>query len=704
MQTTVIIAEKPEVARSIAAVVGANEKHSGYLQNSKGTCVTWAYGHLARLAEPARYGWEKWSMEDIPMIPDQFMVEPAGEDQRKKQFEIVVDLFKKADRIIEATDAGREGELIFRYIYYLSGCNKPFERLWISSLTEDAIFQGLKNLKSGKQYDNLYSAGKARGEADWLIGMNYTRLMTLKAGYKQMFSIGRVQTPTLGLIVTRYRENKNFVPQPFYVPTLKLKKDGVEFTARYFDRLLSPDQAEMELLKIEEQVKCVRANVRQTKENPPKLYDLTLLQRECNRFFKFSAQHTLDVAQALYEKHKVISYPRTDSNYLTDDFEPILKGYFRFVGEKVGNLKKACERLQTEPISKLYIDSNKVGDHHAIIPIINAGADYSKLSEDERTVFFLVATRFVCSFMGPCERREQELLFVDEKEFYKTTHKEILKMGWREVSGKGEEEEKNGAILPVVENDAAVVLEKFTEEGKTTKPPLLTEDTLLELMEKAGRKIEDENLRIEMKSVGLGTPATRARIIELLFERKYIEKQKSYLLPTAKGEELFDIVKDLAVSKVDLTAEWERRLADVEKGILPYETFMKDMKAFTIETINELKKADIKVLSGSDKNTYGFCPVCGKPLFILKAGVGCSGWKKDDPQSCRFFISRTICQATLSDAELKRLADGKTTSKEYSMVSKAGNQFSAKIEIKEGRPNFIFSDNKKKIGRHEKKE
>ncbi len=690
MGLTVIIAEKHLMAVDISKAIGATEKHDGYYRNSKGTCVTWAIGHLADLAEPERYGWGKWTMDTLPMIPDKFILELSGDADKKRQFKVISDLMRQADRIIEATDPGREGELIFRYIYTMTGCTKPFERLWVSSLLEDSIMEGLKNLKKGTDYDRLYMAGKARGEADWMIGMNLTRAMTLKYNRSKVYSIGRVQTPTLGLIVSRYREHTSFVPKPFYVPVLELKAGETVFKARYYDKFFSTEQAEMELFKVDNTVRCVSAKVKQTKENPPKLYDLTLLQRECNRFHKFSADHTLSIAQSLYEK-KMISYPRTDSNYLPEEFLDVLPNYFGFVGERFGSLKKVCESLRKGAVSELYIDSSKVGDHHAIIPLINPMADISRLTPDENIVYSLLAYRFVCAFMPPCERREQELLFLDVKEYYKTIRKHILKPGWRELQ-QDSEEEQAGMLLNVDEGDLLPLVSKSIEEGMTKKPPLLTEDSLLGLMITAGKLIEDENLLQQMKSVGLGTVATRHAIIELLFKRGYIERQKQNLVPTAKGEELYDIVHDMDVSKVDLTAEWERRLADIEKGNLSYDEFMCDLKKYTQESVGQVKGLNVpeENLAGGMK-----CPICGKSLRMLPSGLGCSGWVKEDENSCKFFLSRTVLGAKLTDKDLNNLIEGKPSSKSYKFTSKKGKSFEAKVRLVDGKIDFMFEADKK---------
>lgn len=694
---TVIVAEKPSVAGSIAPLVGASQRKTGYLYNpDTGTAVTWALGHLVRLSDPKAYGWEKWSLADLPMMPEKFLLEVTDDPAVKARYAVVTSLMCEAQKIIVATDAGREGELIFRYIYGLSGCSTPFSRLWVSSLTDEAIREGLANLKPGNHYDNLFYAGKARSEADWLIGMNMTRAMTLKNAGGGVYSIGRVQTPTLGLIVNRFRDHEAFVPKPFYAPTIKLAVDGMEFSARYFKDYFDQDEAISVLSPLDGQVKCVSAVVKNTKERPPKLFDLSLLQRVCNDKFGYTAQQTHDLAQSLYERHKVLSYPRTDSNYLPEDFVPLLPDYFAYVGERVPNLSKFCLRLQNGPVSTLYIDGKKVSDHHALIPVINPQADYSLLNPDERNVFLTVVQRFVEAFMAPCERREQELLFVDKVEYFKHARKAVVFEGWREIAGR-DKEDSDSEILPVQEGDLVTVVDKLAAKGMTTKPPLLTESSMIALMVNAGREIEDDKLKEEMKGVGLGTSVTRSAVIETLVKRGYIERNKKNLIPTPKGCELFDAVKDLDVAKVDMTARWEQKLADVEHGELSYGEFLEQIRKYTRDLTEVSSNLKVEFSHIDPDGKAGKCPFCGKPVRITKAGAGCTGWKKDEANSCRFFISRVICGAELSDEDLRRMLDGKP-SKTHAMKSKAGKDFKAKIQLKNGRTDFIFADDTRKKG------
>ena len=588
----VCIAEKPSVAGEIAKVLGARSKKDGYYEGS-GYQVTWTFGHLCQLKQPDGYysDWKKWDMGVLPMIPPRYEVELIPDGGVKKQFKVIKDLYKRAEYIVNCGDAGQEGELIQRWVMELAGVKCPVKRLWISSLTEEAIREGFRNLRPQKEYDSLYKAGQARAEGDWLLGMNATRLYTLKyGGYKQTLSIGRVQTPTLAMIVARDKEIENFKPVPYWMLTTKYRNAVFTCTQGRFDSETRGreylEAARRNVLKIKD--------VQQKKgsEQPPQLYDLTALQVDCNRKYGFSADTTLKNIQSLYEK-KLTTYPRVDTKFLTDDIYSKCPGII----QKLSAVSDAAKGIVGKqlPKSKRVFDNSKVTDHHAIIPTGDTGA-LSGISEYERKVYDLILRRFCAVFYPNCEYAQTTVLAVAGGVDFKATGRTILNEGWRAVYAKvqkdDEEEEKNDG-----END---VLPAFTigESGQhvpslvqkmTTPPKRFTEATLLQSMETAGKLVDDETLREAMKENGIGRPSSRAGIIETLLKRGYIRREKKNLISNPAGRDLVNVIKAKMLLSPELTGMWEKKLRDIEKGTFTLDYFMDELQAQLVSIIKEVQ-------------------------------------------------------------------------------------------------------------------
>ena len=554
----VIIAEKPSVARDIALIVGAKERKDGYM-NGNGYAVTWGFGHLVGLAMPEAYGYEGFRRENLPIFPERFQLVPRQIKDGKqykddpgvvKQLAVIKELFDKSESIICATDAGREGELIFRYIYHYLGCSKPFSRLWISSLTDKAIRQGLDNLKDGRQYDNLYRSAKARSEADWLVGINASQALCLSAG-RGVFSLGRVQTPTLMMICNRYMENKNFTPQKYYQLCVQSGKDNITFAALSADKYEKKDQADSNLQQIQSSgtLQVTAADKKEAAQEPPLLYDLTTLQKEANVRHGFSADKTLSIAQSLYEK-KVMSYPRTGSRYISDDVFDIIPERIRLLAA-YPRFAAYAATLDGQPLNNRSVNAAKVTDHHALLVTENLPGE---LSPDERTIYEMVAARMLESFSGKCIM-EKTAVTLQAAGVTFSVHGSVIKVpGWRSVLNLSDEEDEDSATLPELHQGDALPIYNSEVLEKQTKPrPFHTESTLLAAMESAGKELENEEERRAMKEVGIGTPATRAAIIETLFSRDYIRREKKSLVPTEKGLAVHSIVKDKKIADISMT-------------------------------------------------------------------------------------------------------------------------------------------------------
>ena len=653
----VCIAEKPSVARDIADVLGAKNKKDGYIEGN-GYQVTWTFGHLCTLKEPHEYtpSWKAWSLSSLPMIPPRFGIKLINDPGIEKQFSIIEKLMQGAEQIINCGDAGQEGELIQRWVMQKAGAKCPVKRLWISSLTEEAIREGFANLKDQSDFQPLYEAGLSRAIGDWTLGMNATRLYTLKYGQnKQVLSIGRVQTPTLALIVKRQLEIQNFKPETYW----ELKTVYREVTFNATKGKFSSKEEGLQFLETVRNAPFIVTDVSAKKgtEAPPRLFDLTSLQVECNKKFSYSADMTLQVIQSLYEK-KVATYPRVDTTYLSDDIYPkcpkILEGLKDYTGYTASLAGKKLLK------SKKVFDNSKVTDHHAIIP---TGVYPQNLTDMEKRVYDLIARRFIAVFYPDCKFSTTTVLGEVEKVGFKATGKQILDPGWRVIFAKEQQEESKEK-----ENEEERVLPLFTigESGphvpdlneKMTQPPKpYTEATLLRAMETAGKLVDNEELRDAMKENGIGRPSTRAAIIETLFKRHYIRKERKNLIATPTGVELIQLIHEELLKSAELTGIWEKKLREIERRSYDAGTFLTELKQMvteivhsvlsdntnrriTVSTNEELvKKTAPKKRTPKKKETAATpnneeiiegkaCPVCGKGIIIKgKAAYGCSEWK-----------------------------------------------------------------------------
>ena len=602
----VCIAEKPSVARDIARIIGATSSHDGYMEGN-GFQVTWTFGHLCTLKEPHDYTpmWKSWSLSALPMIPERFGIKLIDDQGIKKQFSIIEGLMQKAERIVNCGDAGQEGELIQRWVMQKAGAKCPVSRLWISSMTDEAIREGFQNLKDQQDYQPLYLAGLSRAIGDWLLGMNATRLYTLKYGQnRQVLSIGRVQTPTLALIVNRQKEIDNFKPEPYWV--LATVYRDTTFTATK-GKFTSKEEGEAAFATIEgKPFEVTKVEKKEGKEQPPQLYDLTSLQVDCNRKFGYSAEMTLNLIQALYEK-KYTTYPRVDTQYLSDDIYPkcpqTLNGLYQ---TKFGGIPVYAEYIK--PIggkalkkTKRVFDTSKVTDHHAIIP---TGVIPQNLSDAEQKVFDLIARRFIGVFLPDCKFSTTTVLGEvkgeEETVEFKVTGKEILEPGWRAVRGvQASENTENAETESAEKNDEERTLPTFVkgENGEhkptltekwTTPPPYYNEASLLRAMETAGKFVEDETLRAAMKENGIGRPSSRASIIETLFKRRYIKRERKRLVATPTGIELIDLIREELLKSCELTGIWEKKLRDIEHQKYDAQQFINELKTQVTEIVRDV--------------------------------------------------------------------------------------------------------------------
>ncbi|TCD01721.1 DNA topoisomerase III [Pedobacter psychroterrae] len=574
----IVIAEKPSVGRELAKVFGATTKRDGYIEG-KGYSFTWAFGHLLQLAPPQEYGYIGWRRQHLPMLPKKFklgirkiktkdgMVEDPGV---RKQLDIIKKLFDEATEIIVATDAGREGELIFRYIYYFLKCKKPFKRLWISSQTDEAIKDGFRNLKPGTDYDTLFNSAHCRSESDWLVGMNATQALSISAGSRSVLSLGRVQTPTLAMICSRYLEIKNFVPQLYYQLAIQLDKDGQLFRAMSVSNFDKKEDAEALFAKIQDVGsgfanggKILTVEAKPRKEPPPLLHDLSSLQQEANKKKGFTADQTLNLLQGLYES-KLITYPRTGSRYIGDDvFAGVPALIEKLKGHK--DFGRQAEYLSSAKLNKRSVNAKKVTDHHAIL---STGEPPYQMSDDKQAIYDMVVGRMLEAFHEECIK-EITKITVESGSVFVANGTVIQSAGWRSVFNEKDEEKKdeeNPSLPKVKAGEELPVVNKALLEKQTKPKPLYNEASLLKALETSGKDIEDEELRYAMKDSGLGTPATRAAIIETLLNREYIVREKRNLVPTTKGLAVYDVVKDKKIAQSELTGQWEKRLEEIRSG------------------------------------------------------------------------------------------------------------------------------------------
>ena len=702
-----IIAEKPSVAKEIAHIVGADKREEGYMQGN-GYYVTWAFGHLVQPAMPETYGMKGFHAENLPVIPDPFVLVPRQvktENGYKPdagvlaQIKIIGKLFDSSERIIVATDAGREGELIFRYLYAYLGCRKPFDRLWISSLTDTAIREGLQNLTDGKEYDNLYHAAKARSEADWLVGINGTQALTIAAG-RGTYSVGRVQTPTLGMVCERYWEHKRFESKPFWqVHFGVVDADSgniLKFTSanRWADKGTATDIYN----KVKDTGSAIITKVatKRKVEKAPLLYDLTTLQKEANSQHGFTAEHTLSIAQKLYEA-KFITYPRTSSRYISDDVFATLPKLFKNLenhseyGEKVKLLPGS------EDYSKNSVNAAKVTDHHALLITENAAIG---LFKDEKIVYDMILCRMIEAFSADCIKDTTSVSAqVDHDVEFGISGSIIRQTGWRALSLKEKnnrldkdadatDNEVKDQVIPNWQEGQHITLSGCTiTEGKTKPKPLHTESTLLAAMETAGKEIEDDTMRQAMKDSGIGTPATRAAIIETLLKREYMVRQQKKLVPTEKGLALHSVVKNMAIANVEMTGKWEAELAKIERGEASADGFTHSIEGYTREITAELLGCD-RLFSHKDSGCQ--CPKCkqGTMQFFGKV-VRCRN------KECGMPVFKQVAGKLLTDADITDLLTKGKTRTLNGFTSKQGKSFSAAIAFDENfNTKFVFAERK----------
>ena len=686
--TTCIIAEKPSVARDIARIVGATSKQDGYMEGC-GYVVTWAMGHLIALAMPETYGFSAYKAEDLPIRPNPFQLvvrqvrkdkEYVSDPAALKQLKVICSCFDKADHIIVATDAGREGELIFRYIYQYLDCKKPFERLWISSLTDKAIREGLSNLKPGRHYDNLYHSAKARSEADWLVGINASRALSIarRGGY----SLGRVQTPTLAMVCRRYIENRDFSSVPYWKLSALMEKEGVSLKAIGITDYESKASAQTALttLRSQSRLKVESVARKVTHTSPPLLYDLTALQKDANRRQGFSADKTLSIAQSLYEK-KITTYPRTGSRYISEDVFEEVPALLRKIGKTLSN-----------PLNRHSVDNTKVTDHHAIIP---TGETPSGLSTDEITIYQMVVNRFIEAFSPDSEEERMQVRFTDGTNIFTWKACRQISLGWKVVQkGKEAEADKKedsdehilSSLPNLTEGEVLSLVNADITEHKTKPKPLYTEATLLSAMENAGKDVKEDDKRKAMAECGIGTPATRANIIETLILRDYIRRDKKSIIPTEKGLAVYEIVKDKKIANAEMTGAWELALAAIEAGKMPSDKFSQGINSY-VGTICE----ELLSLSSEQKSYPVYrCPKCGQQSVGIYAKVA-----KCRHETCGFHVFREVCGIHLSEDNIRDLISSGRTPILKGLTSKAGKKFNARLVLGEDYTTSFEFENKK---------
>ena len=683
-----IIAEKPSVAREIARIVGATKREEGYFEGG-GYAVTWAFGHLVQLAMPDGYGVREFVRDNLPVIPETFTLIPRQVKTEKgykpdsgvtTQIKVITSLFNKSEQIIVATDAGREGELIFRYLYHYIGCATPFVRLWISSLTDKAIRDGLRNLENGSKYDNLYLAAKARSESDWLVGINGTQALSIAAGHGT-YSVGRVQTPTLGMVCERYRENRRFTPEAFW--QLHIAVDGnndgtVKLSSSEKWKEKEPATALYNKVKEIGAATVTKAERKEKTEDTPLLYDLTTLQKEANAKHGFTAEQTLEIAQKLYEK-KLITYPRTGSRYIPEDVFAEIPKLLAFIGALPEWKGKVQAKVQP---TRRNVDGSKVTDHHALLV---TGEKPLFLSKEDNTVYQMIAGRMIEAFSEKCVKDTTAVTAECAGVEFIVKGSVIRQAGWRAVYG--EEDKEEISIPDWQEGDTLTLKGCSITEGKTKPKPLHTEATLLSAMETAGKEIEDDALRQALKDCGIGTPATRAAIIETLFKRGYMERCKKSLVPTEKGLALYSVVKTMRIADVAMTGEWEKELARIERGELSAETFSKEIEAYTREITSELLSCD-KLFSHKDSGCA--CPKCGTGRMQFYGKV-----VRCDNAECGLPVFRLKANRTLSDDEIKDLLTDGHTKLLKGFKSKQSKSFDAIVAFDgEFNTTFVFPERK----------
>ncbi|GAA0886538.1 type IA DNA topoisomerase [Sphingobacterium siyangense subsp. cladoniae] len=687
-----IIAEKPSVAREIAGLVGASDKKDGYLTGN-GYFVTWAFGHLIGLGMPEDYGITGFDQASLPILPNPFLLTVRKVKKDKgyiadtgalKQLKVIEQLFGRSNSIIVATDAGREGELIFRYIYEYLKSNKPFERLWISSLTEKAIKQGFDNLKNGKEFDGLYQAAQGRSRADWLVGINATQALSIAAS-NGIYSLGRVQTPTLALICKRYLENKNFSVKKYWQIQLSHNKEQIDFKSlsktKWEDQKFADDT--LKNLQRSETATVTSVETKSVTEQPPLLFDLTGLQKEANKKLNLSAEETLNIAQSLYEK-KFITYPRTGSKYIPEDVWAEIPNLVRALQDRE-TCKQAVSKMKWGRFNKRIVNDLRVTDHHGLLITDKIP---SALNAKENAVYDMIAFRLLEALSQACTKEITAVgLQVMHYDFTANGCK-VKEAGWRSVKGSFTDDGTEPVQdLPELKKGDELKIKEASVLEKKTKPPVLyTEAGLLSAMETAGKEIENEDERKALQNIGIGTPATRASIIETLFTRNYIQREKKSLIPTEKGLQVYGLVKDRKIADVAMTAEWELALQKIENNETDAGAFQKEMEHYASSITNELLQTTI----AQNNLPKLACPKCKSQQLIIRDKI-----VKCPDVVCSWVQFRNVCGVQIDIADIESLVIKGKTSLIKGMTSKAGKKFDAYIVLNEDcSTSFEFEKNK----------
>ena len=687
-----IIAEKPSVAREIARLVGASDKKEGYLTGN-GYFVTWAFGHLIGLGMPEDYGISGFDKAALPILPNPFLLTVRKVKKDKgytadtgalKQLKIIEQLFNKSESIIVATDAGREGELIFRYIYEYLKCNKPFERLWISSLTEKAIKQGFENLKQGKEFDGLYQAAQGRSRADWLVGINATQALSIAAG-NGIYSLGRVQTPTLALICKRYLENRNFKVKNYWQIQLSHNKELIDFKSisktKWEDQKLAVDT--LKAIQRSGTTTITSVETKSVTEQPPLLFDLTGLQKEANKKLNLSADETLNIAQNLYEK-KFITYPRTGSKYIPEDMWAEIPNLVRALQDRE-NCKQAITKMKWGRFNKRIVNDLRVTDHHGLLITDKIP---SALNAKENSVYDMIAFRLLEALSQACIKEITDVALQSLHYDFTTKGCKIIEPGWRSIKGNFSDDDTEPVQdLPELNKGDELKIKEASVLEKKTKPPVLyTEAGLLSAMESAGREIENEDERKALQNIGIGTPATRASIIETLFTRNYIQRDKKSLIPTEKGLQVYELVKNRKIADVAMTAEWELTLQKIENNEADAKVFQKEMENYASSITNELLQTSI----AQNNLPKLICPKCKSQQLIIRDKI-----VKCPDEACNWVQFRNVCGVQIGITDIESLINKRKTSLIKGMKSKAGKKFDAYIVLNENaESSFEFAQNK----------
>lgn len=700
----VVIAEKPSVARDLARVMGAKEVKDGYITGN-GYAFTYAFGHLVQLCTPQAYGYATWAVSNLPIIPAEFRLEvkkikrdgkQIDDAGASKQLNTIRELIAQAEEIIVATDAGREGELIFRNIYYYLQAKVPFKRLWISSQTDRAIKEGFANLKDGTEYDSLYMSAKSRAESDWLIGINATQALTLAAGNRGLLSLGRVQTPTLAMICSRYMENKDFKPQAFYKIQAGFEKDNIRFKATS-TKIDKKEEAEISIAKLAvgTEAKVIKVEAKETREQPPLLFDLTSLQQDANKKYGYSADQTLSIAQTLYE-NKVITYPRTGSRYIGEDvFENIAELFQHLANTADEEIAPISRNLIGAKLNKRSVDDKKVTDHHALLVTEEKPGP---LRKEQQHIYNMIAKRMVESFSDVC-LKDITTVTIDAKGVELIAKGTVIKQyGWRlsaeqveipdDDKNTDDQDNENVQLPKLSAEELLEVLSLELAERFTKAKPIHTEASLLKAMETSGKEIEDDEMRQAMKDCGLGTPATRAATIETLFQRDYIKRDKKKLIPTEKGIAVYQLIKGRSIAKVTLTGKWEQKLEEMRANKVSYDVFMKHIKDYTVKITKELLQLRVAIQQEEVKPQQKGkikCPKCTSGNILLFDRIAqCDHYAR----GCDFKIWRTLNGVFLEEKEMKSLLEKGRTSALSGLKNKEGQLVSAVLVFKEFKVNM----------------